>query len=412
MNSAAFIARIAFAWFALLFFWLFVWSGMIGAPEWIWAIVAFLVLASTIVRAVTHVRRVRLIASQPAPGMFGSRHRRQVEIPFPADEAFVLVEAAIRELPRVEDVESARDSLQVHARVPRIDPYLRWKAGRAPRSPRTRRNLVRATVSPGERTASITLVCEPEGGAWVDWFGVDYGTNLENIDAITRAISRRVSERRQTEETRARDTATEKELTVAKLSLLHAQVEPHFLYNTLASAQVLTRSDPAKADQMIGSLIVYLRRSLPRTGESLSTLGAELELTRAYLDILRIRMGERLSLEVQVPDAVKGVPIPGMMLQTLAENAIKHGLEPVPAGGTIWISARVADEKVAITVADDGRGFSEDAAGTGIGLRNVRERLRLAYGDAASLAIGANFPRGVAATIAVPLAGPPKEAHA
>jgi hypothetical protein len=412
MNSSAFIARIALAWFGLLFFWLVVWSGMIGAPEWIWAIVAFLVLASTIVRAVTHVRRVRLIASHPAPGMFANRHRRQVEMPFPADEAFVLVEAAIRELPRVEDVESARDSLQVHARVPRINPYVRWKAARTPPSPRTRRNLVHATVSPGERTASVTLICEPEGAAWVDWFRVDYGTNLENIDAITRAISRRVSERRLTEETRARDTATEKELTVAKLSLLHAQVEPHFLYNTHASAQVLTRSDPAKADQMIGSLIAYLRRSLPRTDDSLSTVGEELELTRAYLDILRIRMGERLSLEVQVPDAVKGVPLPGMMLQTLAENAIKHGLEPVAAGGTIWISARVADEKVAITVADDGRGFSEDAAGTGIGLRNVRERLRLAYGEAASLAIAENFPRGVAATIAVPLAGPPKQAHA
>jgi len=204
----------------------------------------------------------------------------------------------------------------------------------------------------------------------------------------------------------------EKELTVAKLSLLHAQVEPHFLYNTLASAQVLTRSDPAKAEQMLGSLIAYLRRSLPRGEEMLSTVGDELELTRAYLDILRIRMGERLAVELQVPDGMKAVPLPSMMLQTLAENAIKHGLEPMPAGGTVWISARAADGKLAITVADDGRGFSEDAGGTGIGLKNVRERLRLAYGEAASLSVGANFPRGVAATLTVPVAGPPKEAHA
>ena len=149
---------------------------------------------------------------------------------------------------------------------------------------------------------------------------------------------------------------------VAKLSLLHAQVEPHFLYNTLASAQYLTRSDPAKADQMLGHLITYLRNSLPRTEEALSTLGEELERARAYLEILKIRMGERLQLQIQVPDSLKAVPMPPMMLQTLVENALKHGLEPVTGGGTVWILARESDAKVAITVADDGRGFSEEGA--------------------------------------------------
>jgi sensor histidine kinase YesM len=196
---------------------------------------------------------------------------------------------------------------------------------------------------------------------------------------------------------------------VAKLSLLHAQVEPHFLYNTLASAQVLTRSDPARADQMLGHLITYLRNSLPRTKEALSTLGVELERAGAYLEILRIRMGERLKLQIQVPDELKQTPLPPMMLQTLVENAIKHGLEPVPGGGTIWVLARAADGKIAITVADDGRGFSEEGGGTGIGLKNIRERLRLAYGDAAAFSIVANFPKGVAATITIPSSPSPLE---
>ncbi len=245
-------------------------------------------------------------------------------------------------------------------------------------------------------------MCEPERAAWTDWFLVDDGTNLENAEALGRAITRRVAERRRGEQAVVKQTVTEKELTVAKLSLLHAQVEPHFLYNTLASAQLLTRSDPARADEMLGNLILYLRHSLPRTEDSLSTIGDELERVRAYLDILKIRMGSRLSLQVEVPDALKGVLFPTMMLQTLVENAIKHGLEPKSGGGTVWIIARANDKTVAVTVADDGRGFSAEGAGTGIGLRNVKERLRLAYGSGAAFSIVANFPTGVAATISVP----------
>jgi LytS/YehU family sensor histidine kinase len=267
-------------------------------------------------------------------------------------------------------------------------------------------------VSPSDGTGSVTLVCEPEGAAWIDWFLVDHGANLENAEAITRAITRRVADRRKGEQASTRETETEKALAVARLSLLHAQVEPHFLYNTLASAQLLTRSDPPKADRMLGYLITYLRHSLPSAEVTLSTLGSELERASAYLEILAIRMGERLRLQIQVSDALYTVPLPPMMLQTLVENAIKHGLEPVPGGGTIWILAREAGDQVAITVADDGRGFSEEGGGTGIGLKNVRERLALAYGKSATFTLASNFPKGVAATVTVPRAGPPGGANA
>jgi LytS/YehU family sensor histidine kinase len=265
-----------------------------------------------------------------------------------------------------------------------------------------RRNLIVATITPGETVSSLTLICEPEGGAWVDWFMVDDGTNLENAEAITRALSRRISELRRQEQVESQQTVTEKELTVAKLNLLNAQVEPHFLYNTLASAQLLTRTDPRRADEMLGNLIVYLRNSLPRTEGDMARLADELERARAYLEIMKIRMGERLSVQVQVPDALKATLLPQMMLQTLVENAIKHGLEPITGGGTIWIIAREAEGKVSITVADNGRGFGGDSAGTGVGLKNVRERLKLAYGEAASFTLGPNCPNGVAASIIVP----------
>jgi LytS/YehU family sensor histidine kinase len=184
---------------------------------------------------------------------------------------------------------------------------------------------------------------------------------------------------------------------------LHAQVEPHFLYNTLASAQYLTRTDPSRADEMLGHLIQYLRHSLPRTQDELATLGDELERALAYLEILKIRMGQRLSVQVDIPENLRGTKLPPMMLQTLVENAIKHGLEPRTAGGTVWIRARQSDDIVSITVADDGEGFNSQNTGTGIGLKNVRERLQLVFGGKASLAVVANFPSGVAATINVPV---------
>ncbi|MEO8161026.1 MAG: histidine kinase, partial [Arenimonas sp.] len=228
-------------------------------------------------------------------------------------------------------------------------------------------------------------------------------TNLENAEAIARAITRRVAERRRGEQAAVVQTVTEKELTAAKLSLLHAQVEPHFLYNTLASAQYLTRSDPPLADQMLGNLITYLRHSLPRTDSQASTLGEEVDRARAYLEILKIRMGPRLDLQLDVPRHLLPMSFPPMMIQTLVENAIKHGLEPRTSGGTVWILAKEVDGRVAVTVADDGQGFNATSSGgTGIGLRNVRERLRLAYGAEASLSVVANFPNGVAATITVP----------
>ena len=408
IKSTLFLVRIFVAWCALLFLAAVLWSSLplVGQFEAPIILACMATAAFVITGAFSHIRRVRLVAGRVDGETLGNRQRRQVEIPFEAGEAFDLLDAAIRELPGVAHVESARDSLQVRAKVARPDTYGEQSFGRL--NPLswfgTPRNQILATVTPGHDSGSVTLICEPESAAWSDWFRVDEGTNLENAEAVTRAITRRVAERRRNEKAAAAQTAVEKELTVAKLSLLHAQVEPHFLYNTLASAQLLTRSDPARADEMLGHLIQYLRHSLPRTQDEMSTLGAELERAMAYLEILKIRMGPRLEVQVDVPEALRATPLPPMMLQTLVENAIKHGLEPRTGGGTVWIRARNSDDGVAITVADDGDGFNAGTGGTGIGLKNVRERLQLRHGERAALAVVANFPAGVAATITVPAA--------
>lgn len=410
-KSLAFVLRIAIAWMLAIILVSAVWNQLPGLHrlDWLLTAAGMVTMVLVLMGAFSHVGRVELIAGRTDKEALGNRQRRQVEVPFEAGEAFDLVEAAVRELPRIEQIESARDSLQLRAKVTRPQDYGDYPLGRwnPMRWFGIPRNQIRATIVPGRDSGSVTLICEPETPSWSDWFLVDDGTNFENAEAITRAISRRVAERRRNEKSEAAQTATEKELTVAKLSLLHAQVEPHFLYNTLASAQLLTRSDPQRADEMLGHLIQYLRRSLPSADNEMSTLGTELERAVAYLEILKIRMGPRLSVQVDVPENLRATPLPPMVLQTLVENAIKHGLEPRTGGGTVWIRARRVDDVVTVTVADDGDGFSTKNSGTGIGLKNVRERLRLIYGASAALSVVANFPSGVAATISVPPALPP-----
>ena len=407
-SSFFFYTRLAFAWAFLLIFALVFWSNFAQRGQgWIffsWIVVMFFVFAS----AAAHIRHVRRIAGTANAGTLANRHRRQIEVPIPTVEAFGVLEATIRELPHVEQLESLRDKLQVHAKVKRIYPY----GATVPLLQRmlgwfdAKRNQIFATITPHSDTSTVNLVCEPEGGGWRDWFTVDNGTNLENAEAITRAISRRITEVRRNEQASTKETETEKELAVAKLRLLHAQVEPHFLYNTLGSAKYLIRSDPDGAERIIDNLILYLRHSLPRLENSLTTLGEELERVRAYLDIMQIRMGARLRTELIVPDPLKAVPFPTMMLQTLVENAIKHGLEPKSGGGTIWVLVADKADRIAVTVADDGNGLGTQTTGSGIGLRNVRERLQLAYGTDAAFDLAANFPAGAAATITVPKAGP------
>lgn len=195
-----------------------------------------------------------------------------------------------------------------------------------------------------------------------------------------------------------------RQVTEAKLSALQAQVEPHFLYNTLASVQALTEVDPQQANAMTGHLIQYLRNALPKMRESVSTVGQEIELVRAYLNILQMRMGKRLAFEITVPPELLEAPFPPLMLPSLVENAIKHGLEPQREGGEVVITACEVDGRLRVSVADTGRGFGE-ALGDGVGLANVRERLAALYGDAGKLTLESREPHGVTATIEVPRDG-------
>src|SRR6267143_1068347 len=195
----------------------------------------------------------------------------------------------------------------------------------------------------------------------------------------------------------------QRQVVEARMAAMQAQVEPHFLFNTLASIDHLIEVDPPRASRMQKNLIALLRASMPAMRDKATNLGRELEVVRPYLEILKVRMEERLQPQVNVPEGLYSADFPPMMLQSLVENAIKHGLEPKADGGSLTVSAEVAHGKLVVTVADTGVGFGRAAtAGTGTGLNSIRERLKLIYGPQAELRIVGNSPSGTRVTVVVP----------
>lgn len=214
---------------------------------------------------------------------------------------------------------------------------------------------------------------------------------------------KRAERRAQAATETAAEESLKRQLAEAQLKTLQAQVEPHFLFNTLASVDYLIETEPSTASKMQKSLIQYLRAALPQMRQGSTTLGKEVQLCRSYLEILKFRMEERLQYSVIVPQGLGSAQFPPMMLQSLVENSIKHGLEPKPEGGSLTISADISNGRLRVTVADSGLGFATAGqGGTGVGLANVRERLAALYSGAASLSIEANSPSGTIVTIEVP----------
>jgi sensor histidine kinase YesM len=199
------------------------------------------------------------------------------------------------------------------------------------------------------------------------------------------------------------DVATlERRLMEAQMAALQAQVEPHFLFNTLALIGQLIETDPQEAARVHAHLIEYLRATLPQMrARDGGTLGKQLEMSRAYLSIMQARMKERLQVRFEVPMYLHSAPFPPMMLQTLIENAIKHGLEPKIEGGTVVVRAFVLGAILHVEVCDDGVGI-DPHADEGVGLANIRERLQLLYGAEAELIMHAVPEGGACATIRLP----------
>jgi LytS/YehU family sensor histidine kinase len=204
---------------------------------------------------------------------------------------------------------------------------------------------------------------------------------------------------------KARQLHAEKQAAEAQLRLLQGQIEPHFLFNTLANVISLIDHDAPKARQMLESFTDYLRGSLASLRQEQATLGSELGVVQTYLDLLKTRMDDRLQFSIECDDVLRGTPLPALLLQPLVENAVHHGLEPKVEGGQVRVTAHVQAATLVIAVADDGLGLDalpRRKSGAGMALNNLRERLRAHYGSAASLTLAESQP-GTVATLRLPL---------
>jgi len=244
---------------------------------------------------------------------------------------------------------------------------------------------------------------EPVEWSWVAytttlwWLLGCTGYGLLHLALVERADLERLAAARQAREALA---AQQME---AELSALQAQIEPHFLFNTLANVKRLYDVAPGRGRDMLASLIAYLQTALPGMRRQRATLGDEVDRVQHYLAILQMRMGERLRFDIDAPAALRDAEMPPMVVATLVENAIKHGLSPLPEGGRLWVTAREADDgRLVVDVRDDGRGFV-GAGGSGVGLANTRARLLALYGQSAYLALEVAEPRGVLARVCLPL---------
>lgn len=225
--------------------------------------------------------------------------------------------------------------------------------------------------------------------AWM--LGAGFSTFFVGLSLVTAEVRRR--------EQLAAD--ARRQLLEARLQTLTAQIEPHFLMNTLANLRYLIKTDTLAAAEMLDHIADFLQGALERSRSPRSMLGQEVALVASYLAIMRIRLGDRLRFSTDLPDDLHNAPFPPLLLQTLVENAVRHGIDPKDGGGTVRISARRDGDRIAVSVLDDGVGIAPNST-PGVGLRNTRDCLATFYGGRATFALAEASPTGTIATISIP----------
>jgi Histidine kinase len=275
------------------------------------------------------------------------------------------------------------------------------------RSTLARAALLVAVILAGALAGETALVLAgsldaPPGAASVVARAAQWVMLALSIAALYYLWRRGATLREQAQATALHRARSERELVQAQLQALRSQIEPHFLFNTLATLRRLHQTEPQQGARLLAHFLDYLASTLPQRHRGHGTLGEEVDLVRAYLGMIEVRMAGRLRIELDVPAALHAFEFPPLTLATLVENAVKHGIGPRPEGGAITVQARRSSPtQLEVVVADTGVGFTGQGGG-GVGLANIRSRLQTLYGAAGSLALAANTPSGVRATMRLP----------
>jgi histidine kinase/histidine kinase/DNA gyrase B/HSP90-like ATPase len=248
---------------------------------------------------------------------------------------------------------------------------------------------IHSAHAPPQMTQLMALIAE--GLLFGPW--IAFGAMVRQRDVVVRNQAQAFDRERGELERQAAD---------ARLRLLQAQVKPHFLFNTLANVQALVDAGSPRASGVLKSLVAYLRAAVPKLQDSITTVGEEAALARAYLDVMHMRMPDRLEFAIRIDAEARDVECPSMTLLTLVENAVRHGIDPSEQGGRIDVDAIVREGCCRIVVVDTGAGFKPGNRGLGSGLATLRERLALEFGDDASVEIEPLAPTGVRATLDLP----------
>lgn len=269
-----------------------------------------------------------------------------------------------------------------------------------------RRWMILPLTFPGSIMLGVSVAAWlTDSGDWSNpqaWVAVVIGLFFGGIGSITYFLSERIQQLdAEVKQRRINEVESERRQMEAQLRMLQAQIEPHYLFNTLANVSSLIDSDPALAKRLLERLNDWLRIALMRARSDQATLGDELDMLENYLQILKIRFGERLRWRMEAGTDVRAILFPPMLLQPLVENAVRHGIEPKVGGGEIVIRISVSPEKLHIEVNDSGAGLVEGKSG-GAGLANVQARLAALFGGAGSVSLENNALGGVTARLELP----------
>jgi hypothetical protein len=386
--------RVAFAWWILLVAASALFSGLLAG---LGALLIYppLTLALGGLAAWLHHRGLAAASAGASPLAIGQR--QSISLPLPANEALRVARGAINAVFGQDDQRITDDTITTRV----IERGHRPTGLAALRSDQL--TLVAAEDGPGHSVLQVT--CEPTHAWLYRLFWVDTGRCAREVEALRRSLLARVRAQGDVANALARQSDLQSRLDQTELLLLRAQIEPHFLFNTLAHIRASLGSHPHTAEAMLDALIGFLHANSRTVSTASISLEGELQRVVSYLTIMQMRLGERLRYSVDCEPALFALQVPTACVLILAENAVKHGIERSDAPGRIAVSCQQDTEVLQIDVENDGPGLAMRHDGGGLGLNNLRRRLRLAYGDGAQMNVEDRDEGGVRASLRMPVGG-------